>query len=228
MTYFSYIFSGINAAPTIILIFILFYWLLTILGFISSDQLDLDIDCDADLDIDYDVTDMDLDLSDLDVDGSDVDVDLEAPSESVFIKVLKFTNLNTVPLMLYLSILGLALWFLTMMGYYLKINPKSMKAIGMFFINLILSIIITKFITTPLKGIFSNMEINNNIKMIGKKGILLSDTGMKRIGQLEYIHNNYPIVINVVSVMGEIKKGEEVIIISKMEEKNLYLVKKQL
>ena len=67
-------FSPVNIIPTILLLFVLFYWIIVIVGVINMDFLDVDVDMDADIDLDVDV-DADIDVdTDMDIDAhTDID-----------------------------------------------------------------------------------------------------------------------------------------------------------
>ena len=87
-------FSGVNLIATILLIFVMIYWIIVILGVIDVDTLDIDLDLDADVD--------------LDVDG-DVEVSGDGLSS-----VLSFFNIGHMPLMIFLSFLAFPMWVLSL------------------------------------------------------------------------------------------------------------------
>ena len=84
----EFAFSGVNILPTILLIFVVIYWLIVLIGVVDVDTVDIDVEVDADVD--------------LDVNG--------------FASVLAFFNLDQLPLMIFLTFYAIPLWVVTLIG----------------------------------------------------------------------------------------------------------------
>ena len=185
-----------------LLMIVVFYWLSIILGVFSVEMVDFDLDFDLDC------------LSNMYFDGG--------------VKILKFLNIGEVPIMIYGTILFLVLWVLSMLVYYTNISPQSVGGILIFGQNLIIAVFITKGLTEPLKGFFAAMEDSSSVEIVGKNCVLKSTINAKNIGQAEIMINGYPIVINVKSVGDTILKDGTAVVVSKVEDRDLYIVKEQL
>lgn len=218
MEYIKYAFTGVNILSSSLILIIIFYWIMTIIGFFSVDSFNIDFGVDVDLDIDVDV-DLDANIDTGNAELNDV---------SIFVKFLNFSNIGVIPFMTYLSIFSLVLWTLSMLTYYTKIYPNSLVGFLIFFISFILSIFITKLITTPLVPLFKKVEMKEDISVLGNLCTLKSDIDETIIGIAELDIKDVEIIINVKSLNGSIKKGEKAIIVSKDEEKNVYSIEKNI
>lgn len=207
--YMLYSIKGINLLPTLLLGIIIFYWLLTIIGVVSSDSLDIKFGLD------------DLDL-DLDVDG---DGDFDVDTSNLFVKILDYGNFGLIPFMVYLSIIVIVLWALSMLSYYLRINPNATLGVFLFFINIIISFFTTKIITLPLIPFFQGLEINTKFEPLGKEGVLTTDLEPDRLGTLLLKGEKGKILlINVICKKENLKKGDIAFVIEKLSNRDVYLV----
>mgnify|MGYP006280147001 FL=1 len=202
MEYIAFAFSGINILPSMLLMIVIFYWLSMILGVFSVDVIDFDLDFDLDC------------SSNLYFDGG--------------VKIIKFLNIGAVPIMIYGTILFLVLWVLSMLVYYTNISPQSFGGFLIFGQNIIIAVLLTKALTEPLTGFFAAMEDSSSVEIVGKDCVLKSTINAENIGQAEIMVDGYPIVINVKSVGDTILKGSAAVVVSKVEEKDLYIVKEKL
>lgn len=125
MEYILFAFTGINILPSVLLILIIFYWLLIILGIFSFEIIDFDIDFGLDFNIDIG---LDFESGMFFDGGIELEENNSRPSKCklFFYRLLKFLNIGTVPIMIYLSILILVWWILSMLVYYINISPDSM------------------------------------------------------------------------------------------------------
>lgn len=228
-------FHPINIVFTALLGLVVIYWITVIIGAVDMDSLDMDLspDVDADVDLDLEVDpsiDMDAD-ADIEVDA-DADADIGAGggggSVGVLGSTLIFVNAHYVPLSIVLSIFILCLWSLTMMTT-LHLNPEfsGLRAIILFVINWIISILVTKVVTTPLAKLLAKTrkEEREQMRVIGKSCTLLTPATWSRHGQAEIITNGAPLLLTVRTREGvEIPKGSEAAIIRYDEDKGFYLV----
>ena len=206
MEYIGYAFSGINILPSVLLLIVIFYWLMTIFGFFSIDGNFLDFD----LGIDFD---------------GDVDTDVSGTQGQAFGTIVEFLNLNSIPFMIYFTILVLVWWIASMLTYYLNIATRSLIAVFLLIVNIIIAFVITKLVTEPMKKFFSSFQDKNDIKIVGKTCVLKNDISNEKIGQGEILVNGYPVIISVKTDEKFILKGVEVKIIAFYSEKNIYEVK---
>lgn len=196
-------FTGVNIIPTILLILVVFYWLTVIIGIID---LDLDI-------FDFD---MDLEIGD---------------SAEGFQAILAFLNFKDIPIMVIISILSLVFWMLSM---FICLIPRDLSRFeeSLLLIPILLfSIVITKIVSTPLKGLFRDMQDKvDNMKevIVGQLVTLTCDVKNNRLGQGEIKRDGASLLINVKSEFKEeiFYKDEEAYVLKKDDHKNVYYIVK--
>lgn len=197
--------TGVNIIPTILLGFVLFYWLTVIIGVIDFDLFDIDIDIDGDFDVDT---------------GGDI---------GPFHAFLAFLNLADLPFMLVFSVIILVFWIIAMFMFLLPITPGGLTN-GLLLIHaFIVSILIAKIITNPLKKVFKKVyeeEEYQGEPIVGQIVILTCELKEGRLGQGEIKREGASILINVRQYDNEetFEKGEEAYVIKKDDEKNIYYI----
>ncbi|QUI22157.1 hypothetical protein HZI73_07510 [Vallitalea pronyensis] len=164
----------------------------------------------------------------LDFDFLDIDLDLDGAEQGPFYGILAFLNVAELPFMLVFSLLVLIFWMLAMFMYYIPV-PVGGLLNGLLFIPAIgVSMMITKFVTMPLKGIFkySNMQDERGNGVIEELCTLTCNVNNGRLGQAKIKRDGASIVINVKSEFdGESFNKDEVAFVSrKDEEKNVYYI----
>ncbi|TYQ15590.1 UNVERIFIED_CONTAM: uncharacterized protein DUF1449 [Acetivibrio alkalicellulosi] len=202
LEFFKTIVTGVNIIPTTLLGLTIFYWLTVIIGVVDIDFLDVDVDTDV----------------------SDA-----GPISGPFHGILTFINLADLPLMLVLSVINLVFWAVSMITYMMTPEFGELSRGLLLIPAFILSVLITKVITTPLKGLFRQMYKDNSAheKVEGMLCSLLCDVDNVRLGQAEVEREGAPFRINVKVEEGEsLKKGDKVLVICKDTEKDFYYVKK--
>lgn len=204
-TLIRYAFTGVNLIPTILLILILVYWITVIIGALDFDFLDFDLDLDLDA----------------------------GESLEGFQAVLAFLNLKDMPVMIVCSILSLIFWVISMFLYALPITPggflNGICLIPTFFV----SILLTKLVSNPFKGVFRNshdLADTQEAAIIGQFVTMTCDLSDNRLGQAEVQRDGASILINV---KGEIEgetfhKREEVYVTRKDDRDVYYIVKLQM
>jgi hypothetical protein len=217
MEYIQFAFTGINILATAFLIMVMSYWVLIILGIFSFDVIEFDLDIDFSSNMYFDGG----------VETEDPRLEI-GPIRYYFLRILKFLNLGSVPIIIYGTIFFLLLWVLSMLLYYSNISPRSIWGLLAFILNCIISAFITKGLTEPLKKFFSSMEDRSDIEIIGQSCILKSNLSSANIAQAEIIVDDYPIIINVKSLGESIIRGSRAIVISKDNKNEIYIVREQL
>ena len=219
-------FSLINIIPTVLLLLSLIYWLIVIIGVFDMDSVDLDLGADADVDIDVDV-DVDADL-DIDADADmDVDSDVGISGSVLWINsVLTFFNLGRIPVMIIFSIFSLSLWMISVMVNHTFGNQSFLISFLFLIPNIIVSLMIAKFLTMPLVRIFKKTkEIEKNTGLEGKicKMTLPSRNGS--MGQAIIRIDGDTFNINVVAPQDSpMNVGDQGLVIEYQKEKKIYLV----
>ena len=210
----------VNLPFTALMGMVTFYWLLVLLG-----ALDFDSEPSLDLGHGHDVH----------IDGAagahDVDhgAHLDAHDIGAFKSLLQFLNFGNVPSMIVVSILVLSMWTISMISNRM-FNPGSILiALGLLVPNLILTALVTKAATTPLKKLFTalNKDFDEHKPVVGRTCTILTSEVTDRFGQAQIDTSGAPLVINV-RTYGDatFSKGESALIIKEDKENNLYTVAK--
>lgn len=210
-------FSPVNIAYSILLIFILLYWIVVLLGIIDLDALDFDVGGDVGLDVG----------GGLDVDaGVDVDGDL-APDVGVAggFSMLTFLNVGEVPLMFYASIVGLSMWVVSIQLNAYLANDRLWVAALLFIPNLVFSLLLAKFLVLPAKRLRTRPDPLTQLE--GKMCLVKSSEVTERYGQCEIATGESPLLLNTRTQNGEkLIKGDAAEVVKYMRQQNVYIVTK--
>jgi hypothetical protein len=192
---------GSNIIPTILLVFVLVYWLTVIVGFAGLDAFDIDIDIETDV-------------------NSDMSV-------GWFNHVLYFFNLGQVPLMLFLSFLALPMWLLAIAAT----DFLNLESITLSFIlllpNFVLSLFIAKLLTQPFVTLFDKLEASaeDNIQIVGKVCTIVINASEDRLGQARLEERGSVLMLNVRTRKGTVlTTGQTGLIIDYLPEKSYYII----
>lgn len=166
----------------------------------------------------------------IDFDLLEFDFDVDSDAE-VFQGILVFLNLRDIPFMVVFSILSLVFWILSMMLYRFPIEPGGFIN-GLILIPiLIISLLITKVVTKPLKELFKR-DYEDGIAqdggVIGQLVTLISTIEDGRLGQGEIKRDGASLLINVKSEKEEepFDKNEVAYVYRKDDDKNIYYITK--
>lgn len=200
-------FSAVNIIPTVLLIFVIFYWLLVILGAldISSFDFELDIDVDADIDLDADASEM---------------------SVSWLNNVLSFFNIDKIPLMVFLTFFTLPLWAMSVIFNDLIGNESFVLSLLFLVPELILGALIAKPLTIPFVKIFAKLnepteQLGDLLGKVGRVVIGASDTKM---GQADVVMDGANYRLNIKTKRGMIKRGQSLLVVNFLENEKCYIV----
>jgi len=206
----------INLPWTILLGFVLLYWLLMIVGLFDFDTIDGHFDFHKDVHL----------SGDPDAGGHDV------PSNGGgwLHSVLHFLNLGDVPLMAVLSVLTLTCWTFSILANH-HFNPEySLLWGGVLLIpNLLICLVLTHFVTLPLRVVFRklNQDQDAKIEVIGQVAKVTSGEANATFGQATIDHEGVPITLNVRAPAGTVfHRGDRVLVIEEDREKHTYQVVK--
>ncbi|AOR23754.1 OB-fold-containig protein [Clostridium taeniosporum] len=164
----------------------------------------------------------------IDLDLLEFDFQVDSHAE-VFQGILVFLNLGEIPFMVVLSILSLVFWILSMMLYRLPVEPGGFINGLLLIPTLIISLLITKIITKPLKVLFKRdyeEEIAQEGGVVGQLVILVSNIKEGRLGQGEIERDGASLLINVKAENEEdvFEKHEEAYVYRKDDDKNIYYI----
>lgn len=193
-----------NLPFTILLGLVMVFWILTLLGAVATDALDVDLDADVDADA-----------------GNLGDI----PAA-----LLRIVNAGYVPLTVVLSILILAMWIVTLtLNYYFNPGHSGLVALGFVLAAFVLGVVFTKVVTQPLVPFMRKLkEAENAAPVIGEVGLVRSIQLDSEFGQVEVNRpDGAPALLN--ARLGPdadpVPRGTEVAILSFDEAKGIYLVR---
>ena len=201
-----------NLPLTCLLGLVMVYWLLSAVGAVDADTFDVDFDVDADLDIDGDAHG-------------------DHSGGSFFGGVMKFVNAQDVPVMIILSLLILSMWGISIFSnYYFNPNGNDLLALGLLAGNFIVSVLMVKTITQPLRPLMRAIKNDSDAPppVIGSVGIVKSRLLDQNFGQVEVIREKgAPALLSCRLRDGEEgqMRGSEVLIYDFDKEKDRYLVR---
>jgi hypothetical protein len=198
---------------TILLMAVCTYWLFVILGALHLDFGDLHLDMDADV------------HADVDMDGH---VDVPGHGGGILgigLVSLRFLNLGSVPLMMWMSVFALAWWFLAMWLEGPTPEPSWSFLAVMLARDIGLAAVATKILTQPLRGRFDIKEPHPAHELIGKTCVITTSTANEKFGRGRFETEAAPLYLNVRAQEGEILKGDSALIVDFDPEQRIYFVK---
>jgi len=199
-----------NLPLTLLMGLVVIFWILSLLGTIDMDSLDLDLDVDAGTDADADV-------------DSEVDV-----GHNILGTTLKLVNAQDVPIMMVLSLLTLFMWTISIItNFYINPDKSALLALGLLVGNFIVSVLLVNLITQPLRPIFRAIKKDEeHVPLVGSIGTVKSRVIDQKYGQVEVIREGgSPALLNARLEDGALTRGETVIITSYDDNNKRYLVK---
>jgi hypothetical protein len=185
---------------TLLLIVVCGYWLLVVIGATTIEFLDFDFDLDGD------------------VDGSILDLGFVP---------LRFLNLGSVPVMLWISIFSFSAWALSRWlsseelsntFVFTQHAPAMLRDFG-------IAVGVTKLLTEPLRGRFDPVEPNRAKQLIGQTCRITTGEATETFGEAEYLTEGSPLKLTVRISDGNLKKGDIATIVDYSSENNIYHVK---
>ncbi|MFY0601783.1 MAG: DUF1449 family protein [Cyclobacteriaceae bacterium] len=195
----AFAFSGVNIIPTILFIFILFYWLISIIGIVDVDSIDLDLDIDA-----------------------EANAELGGAAS-----VLSFFNIGHMPLMVFLTFYTIPLWMLTLIGNDFLGFESFLTGLVVFIPSLIVCLFIAKFLTIPVALFYRKLKTQTEAvgNIIGKICTAKLPINSEQKAQAEIKVGGTSVLINVKTRDGlKVEKGSSALVIDFQEEKNFYYV----
>jgi len=212
-------FSPASLPFTILFILVGVYWLVMCVGIVGFDTFDIDLD--ADMDVDMDV---------------DADVDMDAPVDGggdAMKETLRFFNVGDVPLTFLVSLLLTAMWVFSLLATHysqrwFQVEPTLLVAVVCFVPNVLISLLLVKVITSPLRPVFRKLkgEIATRTQIVGKTCLITTSEVTRKFGQAELqLEDGPPVRLNVrADPKEELAKGDAALIVSHTPQGDTYEV----
>jgi hypothetical protein len=213
----------VNLPFTILLAGVVLYWLCVGLGFLHFGEGAHDVGVDAPGDIHAD--------GHVDASGhADTDAHGHGDlSHGWLTSALKFLNVGEVPAMIILSILILCTWISSMISNHYWNDQSLLRALMFFVPNLVVSAIVTRYVTFPLKKFFTalNREYDEHHALVGRSAVVVTSEVNKEFGQVEITTKGSPVLLNARTLDDQVlKKGESCFVVKEDAARNLHFVVK--
>ena len=203
-------YESITSFPTVIytalLLFCLLYWVVAMLGMVEVDFLDLDLD-------------------------GDIDVNEGIDAQHALAGVLLKLGLHGVPLTIIITILSLIAWLLCyyVSFYSAKWLPSGIVqwliGIPVLVISTYIAAMITGQIIKPIRQLFSRMNVDETKYIIGQRAIVRSAVVDRERGEALMNDGGAGLLLNIRATGdARFKKGDEVVLIERIEDQNIYRV----
>lgn len=224
---------------TVLLGICVLYWLLVAIGLLDLDShsgfdMHHDVHVGGDVHVGADVHTGDIDAGH-DVDTGDAQHDPvemhHGPdaAHGALKSLLQFLNFGDVPAMVVVSVMSLSLWTFAMIGNHYFSGGSVMRALVLVVPNVVLTVLITKLLTAPLKKLFGalNREYEEHKPIIGRTCTIITSEVNDKFGQAQIETSGAPLIINV-RTYGDtvLTKGETALIVREDKETQLFTVAK--
>lgn len=208
-------YQNVASFPTLIfsilLIFMLLYWVLAALGLVELDMLDFDLGVDG--------------ISA----GDSVDGGLN--NLNVLSGLLLKFGLASVPLTVTITLVSLIGWVLsfTLVHYLFPIVPgrplELLFGLGILFLCFVASLWATRIVLTPFIPLFEAASRHHKKTLIGKRAIVRTSRVDDRFGEAHLADGGAGLIIKVRSFGSErFSLGDTVVLIEKIDDGTIYRV----
>ena len=198
-----------NLPLTVLLGLVAVFWVLSILGTVDLDSIDFDLDADMDTD----------------AEGASGSV-----SEGALGFMFRFVNAQDIPVMMVLSLLTLFMWVISIASNdYLNPNQSGWIAAGLFLVNFVMSAILVKVVTHPLRPLLSSLKNDKEHQepLVGLSGTVKSRILDSNFGQVEVPRDKgAPALLNAILPEGReaLVRGDKILVIDHDAARDKFLV----
>ena len=206
-----------NLPITILLGLCMLYWISVCFGMLDVGSFDADVDVDVDAGAGLDM-------------GADADAHGDVGGGALM-ALARFANVHEVPLMVVLSFQFIFMWVIGIISnYYLNPGESILIGLGLLVGNFIVSAIITRIATAPLKPLMRGLkkEWDDAGSIVGNTGTVKTSEINEEFGQLEVLRQGAPTLCNARIPAGSesIGRGEQALVIDYDSETQTCIVKR--
>ncbi len=200
-----------NLPLTIALGLVVLYWLLVIVGALGMEAFDIDLGTEVE---------------------ADVDVDVDGGAGGIGLAVLRFLNFGAVPAMVVISVLVISLWGLGIVANFVLNQAGSiLVALAIFFGDFIVSALVAKVATLPLKPLFRSLDGDGDthLPIVGRVCVVRSLEVTTTGGQAEIVQEGATVLINV-RVSDEerrLRRGQRALVVAHDGDKDIYYLREE-
>jgi len=192
-----------NIIPTAFLAFVLFYWIVAMVGLIDLDFISLEVETEVEPE----------------VGGLETIAWLNS--------ALAFFNLGRVPFMLFLSFLVLPFWAIALLTNYYLHTANNYIGFLLLLPAFVAALFIAKILTAPFVKLFAvfEKEHDSNAVVLGQLCTVTLPPSSTEIGQATVKTEGSPLLLHVKTTgSAHIKKGETALVIEYDEKSKYYLI----
>jgi hypothetical protein len=200
------------------------YWLMVAAGFLSFDggaEVHADAGGDAHVHAGTDAH--------VGSDAAGADAHADGHHLGFLAHVLQFVNIGEVPAMIVVSVLALWMWVFSMIANHYFSQDSVLRALAFVVPNVALSLVITRYLTWPLKKFFValNREYEEHQPLVGRTCRVVTGEVTADFGQARIETKGAPLLIHVRAADGQLlRKGETGLVVREDKGKNIYYVVK--
>jgi hypothetical protein len=225
----------VNLPFTVLLGFIVLYWLLVVLGALdinlfgpAETDAHLEGDTHADLHSDGDAP-LPGDTPHLPGDKHlSLAKEGDAGSEMGFLShALAFLNVGRVPVMFIMSVLVLSLWLGSMLYNRYLTDGLPLRALALLLPNFLVSLVVTRYVTLPFRPIFRvlSLEDEKHVQIIGQRCVIVTSEATAEFGQAEVKTDGAPVLLNVRTLNdARLVKGDFAVVVRTDDERRFFYV----
>ena len=198
----DHIFSAPLIVSTGLVLFVIAYWVISVLTGLGLDAIDFDLDFDTDADVGG-------------VDGF----------MGIGLLPLKWLNIGTIPLMLWFSIFAVAFFFSSLgVEHYQPLSEEASTGVIAFRVVWVMGVgaLATKFITQPMKEWFKEHVLDHH-QFIGKQATTRITTHTTR-GKIFIERKEGDLISEARTAGEEIPNGTRVTVVSYDNAQKVYIV----
>jgi len=233
-----------NLPFTVLLGTVVLYWIMVALGALDMNlfgEVDADLHADAHFDAHADGG-VDLD-GDGDLDGhplvpgdpphltgdkaGGISKELTGGESSCLVQALSFLNVGKVPVMFVASVLVLCLWLGSMISNHYLTGGSVALAAAFIVPNLIVSVILTRYITLPFRPLFRALttERDEQVSVIGQRCVIVTSEATPEFGQAEIKTDGAPLLLNVRTMNdARMVRGDVAVVVRRDGERDFHFI----
>jgi hypothetical protein len=193
-------FAPVNLPLTLLLLFVVFYWILVLSGFLGFD-----------------------------LGGSEADSALVSDSSGPLQSVTHFLRVGEAPITAILSVLILCLWtFSILANHHFNPDGSLLLGLGLFIPNLVLAAIVTRILTKPVRKLFQvlNKDYDRHEDLVGQVCVITTLEANQSFGQALIETKGAPLSIHVRLSAGVLHRGDRALIIGENKDKHTFQIVK--
>lgn len=201
--------SPVNLVLSVLLCVTALYWVVVILGAVGMDSLDFDLDAG---------------------DAGDAGLDGDVSGHGFLGDSLEFLHVGKVPVLILWSVLVCSLWGIGVLTWPVFGGWGLIFQLLFFVPVFVVSLLVMKVATLPvaktLKRLEADSEAEANVKLIGRRGTVVSLTVDTRSGQVEIPTAGAPLKLHARTrdESTVLNKGDEAVIVAEDENDPVYYV----